>query len=57
MINVMNGDTIEKMKTIKDKSVDLILADLPFGTTKNKWDVIIPFDDLLKPKLENKSFQ
>lgn len=46
MINIMNGDTIEKMKTIKDNSIDLILTDLPFGTTKNKWDVIIPFEDL-----------
>ena len=36
------------MKKIEDKSIDLILVDLPYGTTKNKWDVIIPFEDLWK---------
>lgn len=34
------------MKTIPDKSVDLILCDLPYGTTACKWDEIIPFDPL-----------
>jgi len=34
------------MKTIEDSSVDMILCDLPYGTTKNKWDIIIPFDKL-----------
>ena len=34
------------MKDIPDKSVDMILCDLPYGTTQNKWDVIIPFDEL-----------
>jgi site-specific DNA-methyltransferase (adenine-specific) len=32
------------MKDIKDKSIDMILCDPPYGTTKNNWDVIIPFD-------------
>lgn len=36
------------MKDIEDKSVDMILCDLPYGDTKNKWDVIIPFDKLWK---------
>ena len=36
------------MDKINDKSVDLILADLPFGTTKAPWDNIIPFDLLWK---------
>lgn len=40
------GDCLEIMRDIKDKSVDLILCDLPYGTTKCKWDVIIPFDSL-----------
>lgn len=35
---------MEVMKQIPDKSVDMILCDLPYGTTQNKWDVIIPFD-------------
>lgn len=34
------------MNDIPDESVDMILCDLPYGTTKNKWDSIIPFDDL-----------
>ena len=38
------GDCLELMKNIKDKSVDMILCDLPYGTTKNKWDSIIPLE-------------
>lgn len=34
------------MKDIPDKSVDMILRDLPYGTTRNKWDVVIPFESL-----------
>jgi site-specific DNA-methyltransferase (adenine-specific) len=34
------------MKKIKDKSINMILCDLPYGMTKNKWDIIIPFDKL-----------
>ncbi|EIC4202405.1 site-specific DNA-methyltransferase [Salmonella enterica subsp. enterica serovar Indiana] len=34
------------MKDIPDQSVDLILCDLPYGTTQNKWDAVIPFDEL-----------
>ena len=37
------GDCVEVMKGIKDKSVDMILADLPYGTTACKLDTIIPF--------------
>lgn len=40
------GDCLDKMKFIDDKSIDLILCDLPYGVTKNKWDVVIPFDKL-----------
>lgn len=46
MIDLYNGDCLEVMKTIKDHSVDLILCDLPYGTTACKWDNIIPFDKL-----------
>ena len=38
------GDCIELMKQIEDKSVDMILCDLPYGTTACKWDIIIPFE-------------
>ena len=45
---IYNEDCLEGMKRIPDKSVDMILCDLPYGTTQNKWDVIIPFDLLWK---------
>ena len=41
-----NGDCLELMKDIPDKSIDMILCDLPYGTTKCKWDVILPFYNL-----------
>ena len=40
------GDCLELMKNIPDGSVDMILCDLPYGTTACKWDTIIPFDPL-----------
>ena len=36
-----NGDCLELMKNIPDASVDMILCDLPYGTTQNKWDSVI----------------
>lgn len=45
-IDIYNGDCLELMKDIPDKSVDMILCDLPYGTTACKWDIIIPFDKL-----------
>lgn len=44
--NIYNIDCLDGMKYIKDKTIDMILADLPYGTTKNKWDLIIPFEPL-----------
>jgi len=47
MINkVFNEDCLIGMKRIPDKSVDMILCDLPYGTTANKWDIIIDFEPL-----------
>ena len=40
------GDCLEVMKNIPDKSIDMILCDLPYGTTACKWDIIIPFEPL-----------
>lgn len=40
------GDCLELMKDIPDHSIDMVLCDLPYGTTRNKWDSVIPFDDL-----------
>ena len=47
MINtVIQGDCLELMKDIPDKSIDMILCDLPYGTTACKWDEVIPFEPL-----------
>jgi site-specific DNA-methyltransferase (adenine-specific) len=43
---IIQGDCLEVMKEIDDKSIDMILADLPYGTTACKWDTIIPFEPL-----------
>lgn len=43
---ILLGDAIEMMSTLEDESVDMILCDLPYGTTQNKWDSIIPFDKM-----------
>lgn len=40
------GDTFEVMASLEPASFDLILADLPYGTTRNKWDVVLPFGGL-----------
>lgn len=45
-IDIRNGDCIELMKSIQDKSIDFICCDLPYGSTKNHWDIIIPFEDI-----------
>ena len=45
-IELMQGDCLEKMKDIPDGSIDMILCDLPYGTTACKWDTIIPFEPL-----------
>ena len=45
-IDLRYGDTIEQMKLIPDKSINLICADLPYGITANKWDSLIPLDKL-----------
>lgn len=44
--NVIHGDCLIEMTKIKEKSIDMILCDLPYGMTKNAWDVVIPFDKL-----------
>lgn len=43
---IYNGDCLEVMKDIASQSIDMILCDLPYGNTDNKWDVIIPFNAL-----------
>ena len=45
-MQLLNGDCLQLMKQIPNKSIDMILCDLPYGTTKNKWDSVIPFEPL-----------
>ena len=45
-MNLMHGDCLEMMKLIPDGSVDMVLCDLPYGTTQNGWDSLIPFPEL-----------
>lgn len=45
-MKLIHGDCLVEMQKIPDKSIDMILCDLPYGTTACKWDVIIPFDKL-----------
>ena len=44
MIKLLQGDCLELMKDIPDKSIDMILCDLPYGLTRNSWDSVIPLD-------------
>ena len=48
MIDLRHGNCLELMKDIPDGSIDMILCDLPYGTTQCSWDIIIPFDELWK---------
>lgn len=45
-MQLIHGDCLVEMNKIPDHSVDMILCDLPYGTTACKWDVIIPFEPL-----------
>ena len=46
MIDIREGDCLDLMRSIPDTSIDLVLCDLPYGTTQCKWDVVIPFAPL-----------
>jgi site-specific DNA-methyltransferase (adenine-specific) len=46
LIQLLQGDCLELMKEVPDKSIDMILCDLPYGTTACKWDTVIPFEPL-----------
>ena len=45
-MTVFNGDCLDLMRQIPDGSVDMVLCDLPYGTTNCKWDSVIPFESL-----------
>lgn len=42
-MELLNGDCLELLQNIPDKSIDMILTDPPYGTTDCKWDIVIPF--------------
>lgn len=46
MSTLLHGDCLELMPTIPDGSVDMVMCDLPYGTTACKWDSVIPFEPL-----------
>jgi len=48
MVRLLQGDCLEVMSQLEDNSVDMVLADLPYGTTACKWDSVIPLDELWK---------
>lgn len=45
-MKLLQGDCLELMKNIPDNSIDMILCDLPYGRTQNRWDKAIPFEPL-----------
>ena len=46
MVKLYNDDCLQVMQNIPDKSIDMVLCDLPYGATQCSWDTIIPFDKL-----------
>ena len=44
--NIYNMDCLEGMKQIPDGTIDAVICDLPYGTTENEWDAVIPFEPL-----------
>ena len=45
---LLHGDCLELMKAIPDRSVDMVLSDLPYGTTRCRWDTPINLQELWK---------
>lgn len=45
-MTLIQGEALAEMRKLKDKSIDMIMTDLPYGTTQNKWDEIIPFPEM-----------
>lgn len=46
MIDIRRGDCLELMKDIPDKSIDMVLCDLPYQETGNKWDKFVNLEQL-----------
>ena len=45
-IKLLQGDCLELMKQIFEKSIDLVITDLPYGTTRCSWDSVLPFESV-----------
>lgn len=45
-VQLINGDCLLEMEKISSESIDMVLTDLPYGTTKCKWDICIPFNKM-----------
>ena len=43
---LFNENCLDVMSRLPDDSIDMVFCDLPYGTTQNEWDVLIPFDEL-----------
>lgn len=44
--HIQHGDCLELLQQVSSSSIDLILCDLPYGTTQNKWDTVVPLESL-----------
>lgn len=55
MVELYNNDCLKIMKDIPNKSIDMILCDLPYQVTQNKWDIIIPMNDFIS--IDNKNIE
>jgi hypothetical protein len=47
-LKLIHGDCLIEMTKLPNASIDMVLCDLPYGVTRNSWDVVIPFDALWK---------
>lgn len=52
--SILLGDCLERMSEIADASVDMVLTDLPYSTTQNKWDSLIPMDQLCATRIRSR---
>ena len=54
---LIHGDCMDSFGLIHDHSVNLVLADPPYGITQNTWDVVLPFDDFIECDGKNLNYE
>ena len=54
---LIRGDCMDSFGLIHDHSVNLVLADPPYGITQNTWDVVLPFDDFIEYDGKNLNYE